>query len=252
VSATVSISSRDIDAVIFDMDGVVTRTATVHAAAWKQLFDEYLKERERRGEGSHRPFEIGTDYRQYVDGKPRYDGVQSFLASRGISLPFGQPADLPDRETVCGLGNRKDAYFQRQLSEQGAEAFQSTVGLVRALRARGVKVGVFSASRNAEEVLLAAGVADLFQVKVDGLDAERLGLRGKPDPAVLLETVRRLGVLPDRAAVVEDAGAGVQAARAGCFRLIIGVNRSGEPGALIASGGDVEVADLSEVILADA
>ncbi len=244
-----TISPSEVDAVIFDMDGVVTQTAKVHAAAWKQLFDEYLKEREQRGDGPFAPFDIDADYRRYVDGKPRYDGVVSFLASRGISLPYGEPDDPAERETVCGLGNRKDAYFWQRLSAQGVEAYESTVALLRRLRGMGIKTGIFSASKNAEAVLKAANVLDLFDVKVDGMDAEELGLPGKPDPAVLLEAARRLHVDPGRAVVVEDAIAGVQAGRAGRFSMVIGVNRSGQAGVLLENGADVEVVDLSEVKL---
>ena len=242
----VELARSRLDAVIFDVDGVVTRTASVHAAAWKELFDAFLRSRLAAGEAL-RPFDAEEDYRRYVDGKPRYDGVESFLASRGISLPRGEPGDPPEAETVCGLGNRKDAYFWRLVERDGVAPFETTVDLVRRLRAAGVKTGVFSASRNAEAVLAAAGVRDLFDAKVDGRDAEELGLAGKPDPAMLLELARRLGVAPERTAVVEDAIAGVEAGRAGGFALVIGVNRSAKPGRLLASGAGVAVADLSEV-----
>ncbi|HEV8572765.1 MAG TPA: beta-phosphoglucomutase family hydrolase, partial [Actinomycetota bacterium] len=211
-----------IHAVIFDMDGVVTDTASVHAAAWKRLFDEYLTERSRRTGEPFRPFDVDEDYRRCVDGKPRYDGVRSFLASREISLPEGDPSDPPERETVCGLGNRKNGYFLAHLKEQGADAYSSTVTLVRDLQARGVRAAVISASRNMAEVLASAGLSDLFGAKVDGVDAEELGLSGKPDPAIFLEAARRLGVEPARAAVVEDALAGVEAGRRGRFGLVIG------------------------------
>jgi len=242
----VELARSRLDAVIFDVDGVVTRTASVHAAAWKELFDAFLRSRLAAG-GGFRSFDAEEDYRRYVDGRPRYDGVESFLASRGISLARGEPGDPPEAETVCGLGNRKDAYFWQLVERDGVAPFETTVDLVRRLRAAGVKTGVFSASRNAEAVLAAAGVRDLFDAKVDGRDAEELGLAGKPDPAMLLELARRLGVAPERTAVVEDAIAGVEAGRAGGFALVIGVNRSAKPGRLLASGAGVEVADLSEV-----
>jgi alpha,alpha-trehalase len=231
-----------IDAVIFDMDGVVTDTARVHAAAWEELFDAYLAE---RAPGSA-PFS-DHDYRRYVDGKPRYEGVRSFLASRGITLPDGDPSDPPDRETVCGLGNRKDAAFLDRLHRDGADPYDSTIALVRTMRARGIRTAVISASRNMKEVLASAGVGPLFDAAVDGVEAERLGLPGKPDPAVFLEAARRLGVPPARAAVVEDALAGVEAGRSGGFGLVIGVDRTGHADDLRAAGADIVVADLTEI-----
>jgi HAD superfamily hydrolase (TIGR01509 family) len=251
VKPRVTISRREFDAVIFDTDGVITRTAVVHEAAWKRLFDAYLLDRAAR---TGEPFQLFTedDYRQYVDGRPRYDGVFTFLQSRGLSLPYGDPSDPPDRETVCGLGNRKDEYFLQHIREHGVKPYPSTVDFIRALRAAGVKTGVFSASRNVVAVLEAAGAADLFDARVDGIVAEELGLPGKPDPATLLETARRLGAAPERTAIVEDAIAGVEAGHAGGFRLVIGVNRSEEAGALLANGATVEVADLREVAVADA
>lgn len=240
--------ARDrIDAAVFDMDGVVTDTASVHAAAWKRLFDEYLAERARRTGEAFQPFDADGDYRRYVDGKARYDGVRSFLASRGVSLPEGDPSDAPGAETVCGLGNRKDAYFLAHLREHGAEAYGSTVEFVRKLQAAGIRTAIISASRNMAEVLEAAGVRHLFEVKVDGVDAEKLGLKGKPDPAVFLEAARRLGVKPERSAVVEDALAGVEAGRRGGFGLVVGVSRSAHPQALLDAGADVVVSDLAEL-----
>jgi trehalose 6-phosphate phosphatase len=251
MNPAVGISKDEVDAVIFDLDGVVTRTATVHAAAWKRLFDEYLQRRADREGGPFQPFDADDDYRHYVDGKPRYDGVVSFLESRSISLTYGQPDDPPDKETVCGLGNRKNQYFLQHLREHGVDVYQSTVELVRGLKARGIKTAIISASKNCADVLEAAGISELFDVKVDGLDAEELGLAGKPNPAVFLEAARCLGVARERAVVVEDAIAGVQAGRDGHFGLVIGVNRSSKRGVLKENGADVEVADLSEVIVAN-
>ncbi len=239
-----------LQAVIFDMDGVVTDTASVHAAAWKRLFDGYLEERSRRTGEPFVPFDADRDYRRFVDGKARYDGVRSFLGSRGISLPEGDPRDPPDRETVCGLGNRKNRLFLAHLREHGARAYPATVALVRELRARGVGTAVISASRNMEQVLRAAGVLELFDARVSGADADRLGLPGKPEPAVFLEAARRLGVDPSRAAVVEDSLAGVEAGRRGGFALVVGVDRTGHPEALREAGADVVVGDLSELELA--
>jgi alpha,alpha-trehalase len=237
----------DLDAVIFDMDGVVTETATVHAAAWKQLFDEYLLEHSRRTGDPFVPFDDRRDYLRYVDGKNRYDGVASFLASRRISLPRGDAGDPPDANTVCALGNRKDEYFLARLRDHGARAYETTVRLIGDLRARGIRTAVVTASRNAAEVLAAAGVADLFDEKVDGVDAANLGLPGKPDPATFLEAAKRLGVEPARAAVVEDALAGVEAGRRGGFGVVVGVDRSGLGPALAEAGADVVVTDLGEL-----
>lgn len=244
------ITIAGLDAIIFDMDGVVTRTATLHAAAWKRLFDDFLGARAGAGLRFQR-FDIESDYRRYVDGKPRYDGVADFLTSRGIGLPRGDETDPPDAETVCGLGNRKDDYFWDLVKQRGVEAFPSTVGFIRRLRRAGVKTGIFSASRNAGAVLTAAGVLDLFDAKVDGEDADELRIPGKPHPAMLLELASRLRVTPDRTAVVEDAIAGVEAGRAGGFALVIGVNRSPTPGRLLGAGADLEVTDLSEVVVGD-
>lgn len=235
------------EAVIFDLDGVVTRTADVHAAAWKQLFDEYLAERTRRLGGSFRPFDRESDYRRYVDGKARYDGVASFLASRGIQLPLGSPDDPEDCETVPGLGNRKNRYFREALERTRVAPFPTTVELIRKLRARGVPTALASSSRNAKAVLDAAGIRGLFDVEVDGVDLAELGLPGKPDPALFLEAARRLGVRPSRAAVVEDAISGVEAGRRGEFGLVIGVDRGAGHDALAAGGADVVVDDLGEV-----
>src|SRR5919204_4107430 len=187
-------------AVVFDTDGVLTDTASVHAAAWKRLFDRYLRERSERLGLPFRPFEH-DDYLRFVDGKPRYDGVASFLASRGIALPEGTPDDPPERETVAGLGNRKNGYFLAQVGHGGVRPFPTSVALVRALRSRGVRLAAVSASRNFAVVLRAAGMHGLFDAEVDGVDAARLGLPGKPDPALFLEAASRLGVAPARAAV---------------------------------------------------
>jgi trehalose 6-phosphate phosphatase len=251
MSLPVTISKSDFDAVIFDLDGVVTRTATVHAAAWKRLFDEYLEERAAREDKPFQPFDADSDYRRHVDGKPRYDGVVSFLQSRGISLAYGDPGDPPEKETVCALGNRKNRYFTQHLAEHGVDVYESTVGLIRDLRVRGMKTAIFSASKNCRDVLAAADASELFDARVDGVDADELGLPGKPDPAVLLEAARRLDVAPGRAVIVEDAIAGVQAGRAGGFGLVIGVNRSGESGVLRENGADVEITDLEEATMID-
>lgn len=241
------IDSAAIDAVVFDMDGVVTRTASVHAAAWKQLFDDYLRERAAETGGDWTPFDPDADYRVYVDGKPRYDGVRSFLASRGIELPEGSPDDDPDQETVAGLGNRKNAYFVKELERSGVRPYESTVYLIRCLQELGVGTAIISASKNLERVLTAAGLVDLFAEKVDGLVAAELGLPGKPQPDVFFEGARRLGATPERSVVVEDAISGVEAGRRGDFALVIGVDRTGHPQELAAAGADIVVDDLDKV-----
>jgi trehalose-phosphatase len=242
----VVIRTDEIDAVVFDMDGVVTDTASVHARAWARMFDRFLRRRADATGGSFSPF-TDDDYRRYIDGRPRYDGVRSFLASRGVTLVEGEASDAPDEETVCGLGNRKDQDFLDHLRREGVEAFPTTVSLLERLRRAGVRTAVISASRNLDEVLAAGGVGDLFEVRMGGAEAERLGLAGKPDPAVFLEAARRLGVEPGRAAVVEDALAGVEAGRRGGFALVVGVDRTGHRAELQAAGADVVVEDLAEV-----
>jgi trehalose 6-phosphate phosphatase len=236
-----------ISAVLFDLDGVLTDTATVHAAAWQRLFDEYLRARAKRGGEDFRPFDTRHDYYQYVDGKPRSSGVQSFLASRGIELPYGDEDDPPDRETICGLGNRKDGYFNAWLSEHQAQPYPGTLRLIRELRDAGLRLAMFSASRNATAVLANAGILDLFDARVDGEDRARLDLPGKPDPATLLEAARQLGVAPADAAVIEDSIAGVRAGVAGNFGVVVGVNRGAYGAELEAAGAHLLVQDLSEL-----
>jgi len=225
------------------MDGVVTRTARLHARAWKRLFDEYLEARRRRGE-AHEPFDAVTDYLAHVDGKPRYEGVRSFLAARGIGIPFGHAGDGPDVESCCGLGNRKDRYFEGLLDEEGVEVFDSSVARLRELRASAVKTALVTSSKHGREVIERSRLTSLFDVIVDGNTAEERGLRGKPDPDIFLEAARELGVAPARAAVVEDAVSGVEAARAGGFALVVAVNRGANREALERSGADVLVDDL--------
>ncbi|MDQ7783450.1 MAG: trehalose-phosphatase [Desulfomonilaceae bacterium] len=235
------------DAAVFDLDGVITRTARVHAKAWKQMFDEFLvRQREATGR------EIGlfdehADYDRYVDGKPRYRGVQSFLNSRNIQLPWGNPGDLPGMETVCGLGNRKNQLYQRLLETMGVETYDPAVQLVKALREAGIKTAVVSSSKNCAAVLEAAHLSDLFETRVDGVELEKLDLRGKPDPDVFLEAARRLGVRPDRTVVFEDAVSGVVAGRDGGFRCVVGVDRKDQAQDLLEAGAHVVVNDLGKV-----
>ena len=249
--SSLAISRSDYDAVIFDLDGVVTKTATVHASAWKRLFDEYLAQRaSSRGEDL-RPFDRNEDYRRYVDGKPRYDGVSSFLKSRGIDLPYGTPEDDPSKETVCGLGNRKNQLFHALLEQEGVEAYGSTIQLIHALKSRGFKSAIVSSSKNCSSVLRAAGIEDLFDTKVDGIDSDRLDLKGKPAPDIFLEAANRLEVDPERAIVVEDAVAGVQAGKRGHFGCVIGVDRTNNFDRLKHEGAHIVVSDLSEIAVAE-
>ncbi|MBE0476067.1 MAG: trehalose-phosphatase [Coriobacteriia bacterium] len=235
-----------IDAVVFDLDGVVTETAHVHAAAWKRTFDEYLRLRSERTGEPFRPFS-DEDYARHVDGKPRYDGARAFLESRGISLPVGDPADAPGAETVAGLANAKNERFLRVLAEEGAESYASSVRLIRELRDAGVRTALITASRNGRAVADAAGVTGLFDAIVDGADAEEAGLAGKPAPDVFLHAARLVGVPKERAAVVEDAQAGVEAGRRGGFALVLGVDRFGRAEELRRAGADRVVGDLGEL-----
>jgi len=233
-------------AAIIDMDGVITQTADVHARAWKQMFDEYLKlQGEQTGE-AHEPFDIDRDYRQYVDGKPRYDGVRSFLDSRGMHIPDGALDDPPEKNTVCGLGNRKNQLFHELLAD-GVKVWDDTIEQIGNWKRQGWKVAVFSSSRNCEAVLRAAKVLDLFDAKVDGIDLERLELAGKPAPDMLLRAAKQLGVEPSQAIVLEDAIAGVQAGRAGHFGLVVGVARNREATDLRQAGADCVVHDVREL-----
>ncbi|MFC1912196.1 HAD family hydrolase [Chloroflexota bacterium] len=241
------VNLSDVDAFIFDMDGVVTDTACIHAAAWKRLFDEFLKKTAEHDSAEFQPFDINSDYPFYVDGKPRYDGVKSFLESRGILLPYGSPKDDTDKETVCGLGNKKNRYFYEYIRTHKVEPYRSTVVFIETLKSLGIHTAIISASRNADEVLASAGVKPLFNIKVDGIDSDRLGLEGKPHPDIFLEAARQLRVKPERAAVVEDALAGVEAGRKGKFRLVIGVDRTGQEENLKKYGADIVVQDISQL-----
>lgn len=239
-------------AVIFDLDGVITKTAKVHAMAWKDLFDEYFEKRRARDGKVIRPFDREKDYHAYVDGKPRYAGVISLLQSRHIELPYGSPDDDPDKETICGLGNRKNQHFNAYLEKHGVEVYEDAIHLVRHLRLKGFRTAIVSSSKNCLAVLKAADLVDLFDVRVDGTDGERLGLTGKPAPDIFLEAAKRLGVAPGRAVVIEDAAAGVEAGRRGGFGRVLGVDRDGQTSALRDHGADVVVTTLGDVTVQDA
>jgi beta-phosphoglucomutase family hydrolase len=230
---------RTIRACLFDLDGVLTRTATVHAAAWKEMFDEFLQERAAQSGEPFVPFDAAADYLAYVDGKPRYDGVRSFLEARGIELPD---------QAVRELGDRKNELVRELIHRLGVETYDGSVRYVQAVRDAGLRTAVVSASENTPDVLAAAGIDDLFDVRVDGVVAREQGLRGKPAPDTFLAAARAVGAAPDQAAVFEDALAGVEAGRAGAFGLVVGVDRAGQADELRARGADVVVDDLADLL----
>lgn len=238
---TVVIELARFDAFLFDLDGVITRTAGLHAFAWKRLFDEYLARHAERTGTAFVPFDIVADYRAHVDGKPRHAGVRDFLASRGIRPPEGTPHDDPAEDTVHGLGKRKNRYFLAALQEEGVTVYASAVALVREARARGVRTAVVSSSRNTAAILRVARLTDLFDVRVDGVDVVRMPLPGKPHPAMFLEAARRLRVAPARAVVFEDATAGVEAGRRGGMKTI-GITSMNRPLA-----ADIVVSSLDDL-----
>lgn len=236
------------DAALFDLDGVITPTADVHMRAWSAMFNAYLAERaQARGLPPYAPY-TDQDYFDFVDGKPRYDGVRSFLGARGIVLPEGEATDPTDRETVCGVGNRKNDFFLRVLADEGVEPYPGSVRLLDSLRALGVPMAIVSSSRNAPAVLAAADVADYFPVVVHGGLAADLGLPGKPAPDTFLHAARALGATASGSVVIEDALSGVAAGAAGGFGLVVGVDRGAGAAELTAAGADVVVSDLAEVV----
>ena len=238
-------SDFSFDAIIFDMDGVVTKTALVHAHTWKKTFDEYLKRRECESGEAFKEFTHDSDYLPYVDGKPRYEGVQSFLESRGISLPYGKKTDKGDKETVCGIGNRKNELFNEILAEDGVERYEPMVDFIKEVKQHGVRVGVASSSKNCEMILSKGGVLDLFETRVDGVVSEELCLKGKPEADIFITAARNLGVEPAKTIIVEDATSGVKAGRNGGFGLVLGLARKDNVNDLLANGADIVMKDLS-------
>jgi beta-phosphoglucomutase family hydrolase len=238
----------DVRALLFDLDGVLTKTAEVHAAAWKEMFDAYLRDRARRSGEPFEPFDADSDYGRYVDGKRRADGVRSFLQSRRVHLPEGHPGDPPGTETINGLGNRKNEIFLHMIHSRGVGVYEGSVAYLRAAREAGLGRAVVSSSANCREVLVAAGIEDLFDARVDGVVAKREHLRGKPAPDTFLAAAKKLDAAPDEAAVFEDALAGVEAGRAGKFGYVVGVDRVGQADELREHGADVVVGDLSELM----
>lgn len=236
-----NLQDKHIKALIFDLDGVVTQTARVHAQAWKRMFDAYLQKR-GEAEGKHyEPLDIETDYREYIDGIPRYDGVRNFLDSRGIRLPEGTPEDEAGHETVAGLGNLKNMYFQELVKQEGVDVYEDTIAWLKQQKQKGLRTAIISASKNCVDVLHSAGIAHLFEEHVDGLQSGQLGLKGKPAPDIFLEAARRLGIAPQEIAIFEDARKGVQAGKAGGFGLVVGIDRTHDEAALKAGGADLVI-----------
>jgi beta-phosphoglucomutase family hydrolase len=240
----------DVRACLFDLDGVLTDTASVHRVAWKTMFDDYLRKRAADNGEPFTPFDAASDYQTYVDGKKREDGVRSFLASRGITLPDGGPGDDASAETVAGLGNRKNDAFQTQLHEHGVEVFEGSRRYLAAVTEAGLATAVVSSSANTAEVLDVTGLDRYVQRRVDGVTLREEGIRGKPAPDSFLRAAELLGVTPDHAAVFEDALSGVQAGRAGHFAIVVGVDRVGQAKELQRNGADIVVTDLAELLVA--
>ena len=245
---TGSLNLAEYEAVLSDLDGVITKTARLHAAAWKRLFDEYLAQVSAQTGRALELFDLEEDYRLHLDGKPRHDGVRDFLTSRGLNLPLGDPSDRPERETLYGMGNKKDSYFEIALRETGVDVYPATVEFIRLAKQAGLKTAVVSSSHHCAEILEAVGLTPLFDGRIDGHDIDRLRLPGKPAPDAFWEAARCLAVEPRRAIVIEDALAGVRAGHAGGFGLVIGVDRRNQADALREQGADVVVSDLSELI----
>ena len=243
-----SVTPDNFDAVLFDLDGVLTATAKVHALSWKRMFDELLSRLAKENNQPFIPFDIDTDYKHYVDGKPRLEGVRSFLNLRGIELPLGSADTTSESDTIHNLGKRKNEIFNSILETEGVEVYENSVAWVRYLRSQEMKIAVVSSSRNCEAVLKAANLTDLFDTRVDGKVAANLGIAGKPAPDTYLKAAEILGVEPKRCVVVEDAISGVQAGSAGEFGLVIGVNRDDDADALLNNGADIVVTDLGEML----
>lgn len=237
-----------VSACLFDMDGVVTRTAVVHNAAWKEMFDGFLREWSAKSGSPFVPFDPDRDYDEYVDGKPRLEGTKSFLASRGISLPMGSESDPPGTPTVEGLSNKKNELVLTVLKRDGVEVYEGSSRYIAAVRGAGLRTAIVSSSANTTAVLEAAGITDLFDARVDAQVAAARGLRGKPAPDTFLEAARMLGIAAGQAAVFEDALAGVAAGRAGGFGFVVGVDRAGQAAALRAHGADIVIQDLGDLL----
>jgi len=242
-----TIACEEIDAAIFNLDGVVTQIAKLQASAWKRLFDAYLRERSSQQGEDYRYFDSALDYRRYIDGRPRYQAIKHFLLARHIDLPKGEPDDSPERDTICGLGNRKNLIFDQIVEEKGIRVYGCTIALIHRLRKAGIKTAVVSASKHCDLVLERAEITDLFDTRIDGMEAERLDLDSKPDPDLFWEAVRRLGVAPARTVVFEDTVVGITAGKRGRFALVIGVDHGGWDRKMRQHGADLVVRDLCRV-----
>ncbi len=240
-------SKFSFSAVIFDLDGVITQTAKVHSLAWKRMFDDYLMLRNQKYGEPFKEFTHKDDYRSFVDGKPRYQGVESFLISRGINLKMGSPSDSPDIETICGLGNKKDSNFNTILLDDGVKVYDSTIEMIKTLRNNCIKLGVASSSKNCKAVLEAAGLLELFDTRVDGIVSAELNLKGKPEPDIFTTACDNLQVNYKKAIIVEDAVSGVQAGAKGNFGLVLGIARENNEDELRQNGADRVIRDFSEI-----
>jgi trehalose 6-phosphate phosphatase len=238
--------NQEIKAAIFDLDGVITETATLHARAWKQMFDAYNKRRKEDGKNTYTEFSIEEDYPVYLDGKPRYKGVKSFLESRQLDLPYGDPDDEPGKETICGLGNLKNDYFHKILDEEGVHIIEKNVFKLKEWRNKGLKTAIISSSKNCKQILKAAGIEHLFDVRVDGVISKERNLKGKPDPDIFVEAARELNVKPEESIIIEDALSGVEAGRRGNFKIVIGISGDNYKEQMLKRGADVVVRDLGE------
>jgi beta-phosphoglucomutase family hydrolase len=240
-------SKAQLKGVVFDLDGVITDTARLHQDAWEAMFNEFLQKWSQQQGVDYVPFDPDKDYHTYVDGKPRFEGVRSFLESRSIHLPYGSDDDGVDEWTVCGLGNRKNEAFGKVLREKGPDVYATSVQFVKALRAAGIRTGIASSSRNCALVLEMGGVQELFDTRVDGVVSKELGLNGKPEPDIFVQAAKNMGLVPAESVVVEDALSGVAAGAKGGFGLTLGVARSQDAKSLREAGADVAVSDLGEI-----
>ncbi|MBS9522989.1 beta-phosphoglucomutase family hydrolase [Litoribacter alkaliphilus] len=236
-------------AAIFDLDGVLTRTAAQHAKAWKQLFDAYNEQRKEEGEQPFEDFSIEIDYPKYIDGIPRYDGIRNFLQSRNIKLPEGYESDEPNELTIRGLGNRKNEFFLKVIEEEGVEVFEKNIDQIKKWKAEGVKTAVISSSKNCKKILEVTGIEELFETRIDGVVSKERNIKGKPSPDIFLAAAKELGVDPEESMIVEDAIAGVEAGSAGGFGLVVGIVNGASKEELLKNGADLAVQDLTDVKL---
>lgn len=243
------ITSDKYKAVLFDLDGVLTSTEKIHSACWKKMFDDFLLNYSKENNLEFVPFDINSDYLNYVDGKPRYRGVEDFLSSRGIEIPAGNKDDSHDEISVCGLGNKKNLLFNKMIGKEPVEVYESSIELVKHLKDNKFRIAVVSSSKNCKTILKAAGIEKYFELVVDGITAEKTGLSGKPLPDTYLEAAKKLGTKPEETVVVEDAVSGVQAGRNGNFGLVVGIARKDNNKELEKNGADIVVDDLREFVI---